>query len=509
MNYLLSLIGAWFGFANPIWHIPALVLLFPLALCLSAQRSFSWKQAFQKGWFTGWLAYTISLYWIALPIHNYAPLPWILAAPCPVLVGMYLGLYPALFTLAAYWAQKTFSWFFSGIFLGLVWICLEYIRNCFLTGFPWNSLAQAFGPWPTFLQSLQIFGAFVFTGILVTLISWLFFGWPQKKPLLLTVLITGTLWGYGFWQMHEQPPNVQTFSASIVQGNIEQGLKWDPTYQNATVNKYLDLSTYELEHNDPLYIFWPETAMPFYLQTSSPLTQKVRNFCRKYSVYIFTGAPGYTYYEEGKYKLYNRAYLFNPQGNLVDVYEKEHLVPFGEYVPLKYFFPFLQKIVVGASDFAPGEHTDPLQANHLALGSLICYEVIFPQVVKKRVDHGANVLVNLSNDTWFGKSSAPRQHLHQAILRAIENKRFIIRSTNTGISAFIDAHGRILKRSVLFQDDTLYIKTIPLLQKKTLFTQYSLRIIVVSFTLTAVLGFWGGIRPKITTSISTKNILQI
>lgn len=486
MNYILSLLGAWFGFANPIWHIPGLVLLFPLSLCLLGQQSLTWPQAIRKGWAAGWLAYAASLYWIALPVHNYAPLPWILAIPCPLLVSIYLGLYPALFTLAAYWAGKKYSWFLAGIFLGLIWTCLEYIRNYFLTGFSWNCLTQAFSPWPTFIQLIGIVGAFAFSGILVTLVSWLVFGWPQKKALCLSILVAVGIWGYGYLQIDLPMTTDANFSASIIQGNIEQGVKWDPDYQNSTLKTYLELSQKEAQQNDPNYLFWPETAMPFYLQNMSPFREKIRNFCNQHSVYVFTGAPGYAYYKENEYKLYNRAYLINPQGAIVDLYEKEHLVPFGEYVPLSNILPFLQKIVVGYSDFSTGTHIDPIRANNLALGTLICYEIIFPNLVNKRVNQGANILVNLSNDAWFGNSSAPKQHLHQAVLRAIENNRFIVRTTNTGISAFIDPHGRILKQTSLFQKTTRNLKSIPLIEKKTYFSRHYFPIVIFVCVSTAI-----------------------
>ncbi len=502
MNYLLSLFGAWFGFANPVWHIPGLVLLLPLALCLLGQQALSWSQALRKGWFAGWLAYASSLYWIALPVHNYAPLPWVLAIPCPLLVGIYLGLYPALFTLSAYWTKKKFPWFLGGIFLGLVWTCLEYIRNYLLTGFPWNCLTQAFSPWPSFIQPIEIVGAFVFSGILVTLVSWLAFGWPQKKALFLSIIVAVGIFGYGYRQIGLPSPSEQKFSASIVQGNIEQGVKWDPSYQNSTLNTYLDLSRQEIQRNNPDYLFWPETAMPFYLQNMSPFRQKISNFCHQNSVFLFTGAPGYTYHKEDKYKLYNRAYLFNQKGSIADVYGKEYLVPFGEYVPLNNIFPFLDKIVAGVSDFSSGNHTDPVRANNLALGTLICYEIIFPELVTKRVDQGANVLVNLSNDAWFGHSSAPKQHLHQAVLRAIENNRFVIRSTNTGISAFIDTNGRILKKSRMFKKETKHLKEIPLIENRTYFSKHYSLIAVLLFVVTGILIIWGLLKQDISNRFS-------
>jgi len=148
--------------------------------------------------------------------------------------------------------------------------------------------------------------------------------------------------------------------------------------------------------------------------------------------------------------LHNRACLVDAEGSLDGYYDKEHLVPFGEYVPLKDTLFFLSKLVHGIGDFAPGKAEKPLKNGNLALGVLICYETIFPELAQDRVAAGANLLVNISNDAWFGRSAAPRQHLHLSLLRAVEQERWLARATNTGISAVVDPRGRIVRQSGLF-----------------------------------------------------------
>ncbi len=199
---------------------------------------------------------------------------------------------------------------------------------------------------------------------------------------------------------------------------------------------------------------WPETALPFYFQDGEELAGSVIRFARRHDVPVLAGSPAYIRQGES-YSLYNRVYLVTPQGTEFPRYDKVHLVPFGEYVPFGKYLPFLSKLVHGVGDFRPGRDAAPLRYRDLALGVLVCYEAIFPELAQERVEAGANVLINVSNDAWFGRSSAPMQHLGLAALRAVEQGRFLIRATNTGISAVIDPKGRILARSGLFTTERL------------------------------------------------------
>jgi apolipoprotein N-acyltransferase len=172
----------------------------------------------------------------------------------------------------------------------------------------------------------------------------------------------------------------------------------------------------------------------------------------------------------GGVKSYNSAFLIAEDGEVKGKYNKIHLVPYGEYVPLKEFFPFIEKMVVGIGDFSPGETVRVLSFSEKSFGTLICYEIIFPDLVRKFANNGANFLVNITNDAWFGKTGAPYQHLSMAVFRAIENRRFIARAANTGISAFIDSRGKIFEQTKLFTQETLtgniYVKT-----QKTFYTR--------------------------------------
>ncbi|MGM0425302.1 MAG: apolipoprotein N-acyltransferase [Thermodesulfobacteriota bacterium] len=470
MTYFLLLLGTWLGFANPLLQLPPLVLAWPLGLVFLARSSLKTGQAFRRGWLAGILVCSACLYWVAFPVKDYTSLPLVLALPVPLLLGAYLGLFSAVFCLAVHWAQSRLSWFSLGLFAALVWICLEYLRSSLLTGFSWLSLTQALAPWPWSLQLLPLLGSFYFAGLLVLFSVWIHAGLRQKWALLAASLLLLLIAGTSLVYSENFPPDSKQVRVSLIQGNIDQDQKWEPEYQKKTVDTYQRLSQEALQAQDSDILIWPETAMPFYLQEDSELQQSVQQFVRQEQIYLITGAPGYTYLDQEEYELYNRAYLLHPNGEIAMHYEKERLVPFGEYVPLKEILP-LPKLVSGARDFSPGRKIEPLQIDNLALGPLICYEIIFPQLVQKRVHQGANILLNISNDAWFGRTSAPRQHLHQAVLRALEQKRWVLRGTNTGISAVISPQGQIETASDLFQAQTLNAAS-STINKRTFFSRY-------------------------------------
>ena len=208
---------------------------------------------------------------------------------------------------------------------------------------------------------------------------------------------------------------------------------------------------------------------------------------------LLFGAPAYLR-SLGGHVLFNRAYLLAPSGQTA-AYDKEHLVPFGEYVPLGNLLTFIGKLVEGLGDFRPGQDGKPLLQGNLALGTLICYEAIFPELAQRRVAAGANVLVNISNDAWFGDSAAPRQHLDLALLRAVEQGRTLIRGTNTGISAVIDPRGRIMAQGGLFTALALPCPETPLVSETTWYHRHYLFITWGIPGLFAVLGLTALLLP--------------
>ncbi len=469
MLIFLLTIGTWFGFANPIIQIPPLVICIPLIFSHIAKESNALKTTFKQSWIAGTIIYSSCLYWVAYPVCNYTNMPFWMGLSCPILLGLYLGLYSSVFCILL-WYIRDLNWFIRGIISGLTWSSLEYIRGTLFTGFPWLNITQAFAPWPKFIQLIQFSGSFLFSGIIICIGIWIY-EIRNKKVVPGTCAILSIIFIYIIGvNLYKIPYKSQKhISSLIVQGNIDQYEKWDKKFKKMTLNKYINITSSHLKNKLTLVI-WPETAMPFLIQNISPLQSKLLNFVKKNNIMLLTGAPAYEIKGQ-KIQWYNRAYLISPKGP-IKYYDKVHLVPFGEYVPMENIFPFLKKIVQGPGDFSAGRGIYPMKTRGIAIGTLICYEIIFPNLVANMVENGAQVLVNISNDAWFGDSSGPYQHLNQVILRAIEVKRYILRSTNTGISAIISPRGELKNIIPLNKEGAIYCNKVDLISSKTFFVRF-------------------------------------
>ena len=467
---LILLLFSWFGFGNPIYHFPPFVLFLPSVFIWIGLKDNPPLYVFKRSWLFGTFCYTLCFYWVFIPVNYYSSLPWFLAMWCPVLLGLYFGLYSGFFSLFLN-LFKDLSWFLLGIFSGSFWALLEFLRSKLLTGFPWLTLSEGFAKWPSFVQLSSFTGSFILSGLFVISITWMIlykrsFKAPFFGLFLIFLIIFGGKWLFDT----KKDKGPLKYKVTVVQGNIPQSLKWDVKFVDSTIEIYEKLTQKAIKSFKPDIVVWPETALPFYLQENSKFSKRVKDFVKKYKFYLITGAPAYKI-ENGRFLLYNRVYLIGPDGEILDYYDKEHLVPFGEYVPLKKILFFLDKLVAGVGDFVPGKYNHPFKIEKLRIGLLICYEVIFPDIVQDRIEEGSNLLVNVSNDAWFGNSSGPYQHLNQVILRAVEQGRYIIRATNTGISGFINPKGVLVKRLCLFKRGVINLEIYPI-EKRTFFSKY-------------------------------------
>ncbi len=479
---LLGALGVWLGFPNDVWHFPPLVLLYPFALVFLGEYAHKngqgYMEALRKGWLTGILGTSGALYWLAIPIHNVGGLPWALAFPCALAVGAYVALYGGLFSLAAYrlYAFMPHNPLRRMLALACLWYGLELARGAVFTGFPWLSLSVAFAPYPLLIQGASLMGSYALSGWYVALalfcLSALQKEYSVKKRLVLglsaaSICLATFLWGHTQLTKADLAEKTPPFPVILVEGNIDQNVKWEPKLQQATLDTYMQLSTEALHtlrikqpQAQPLLI-WPETAMPFFIEQHPVLGHALISFINQAHTPLLVGAPAINIDDTGRNRPFNRAYFINERGELINYYDKVHLVPFGEYVPPWLKWNFLEGLLQNIGAFSVGQQREPLKNVHnappiaLALGVLICYESIFPELAQEHVQRGANVLVNISNDGWFGDSSAPQQHLQLALMRAVEQGRWLIRNTNTGISAIVDAQGRIRLRGTQFVAQSL------------------------------------------------------
>ena len=444
-------LGALFGYANPWVHFPAAALLLPLSVMWLGLDAPTGKAAFKQAWQAGSLASLACLYWVYWPVAHYGELHWALALPVPVLLAMGMGCYYGLFGLAARLSNRL-SPLLAMLFLGLAWTAMELAQASLLSGFSWLTLSSAFVPWPVVVQSAALVGAYGLSGLLALIVAGLLLSSRSRLCAGLSLAAAILILGHGWHRLSSYAETTPAHAVAIVQGNIDQSIKWDPGYQQATVDKYVAQSRKIAASDNPELIVWPETSMPFYFQDSTHLGAPVLELAHTGKAALLLGSPAY---DRGGgpsgYTLYNRAFLLTPDAAKPAWYDKEHLVPFGEYMPFASILP-LQKLVSGVGDFAPGKNAQALKSGDLALGVLVCYEAIFADLAQNRVAQGANLLINISNDAWFGDTSAPHQHLQLTALRAIEQDRYIVRSTNTGLSAFIDPLGRIRLAGPQFQE---------------------------------------------------------
>jgi len=437
------------AFPRPSFAFLAWLALVPMLIS-------SRQHPFRSGFVTGLVFYGFLLYWLNIVMTTYGRLHPVLSGVAWLLLAGYLALYFGATTWLAWRLRERFSlpvW----ITFPVVWIGLDYLREFFLTGFPWGALGYSQLTYLPLVQSADLFGVYGLTGLIVFsngVIAHALSTWStlRKVPVVavvcLCLLFTANL-GYGIFKLNQPlDQREETLKISLVQGNIDQSVKWNPEWQQKTIDRYLELSGQGVETGADLLI-WPESATPFYFQDGRENSTKIRNFSRDHRVGLLFGSPAYRTEGSG-FSLLNSAFVLSREGDVLGRSDKVHLVPFGEYVPLKTFFPFIDKLVVGVGDFSPGTLTPLDYAGH-QLGVLVCYEGIFPELSRSLVDRGADLLVNITNDAWYGRSSAPYQHLSMVRMRAIENRVWLARAANTGVSALFAPSGRTVAATTIFE----------------------------------------------------------
>ena len=376
-----------------------------------------------------------------------------------LLLVIYLSLYWGAFAFLASYVKEKGEWIVLLAFPAL-WVGLEYLRSFLLSGFPWALVGYSQYLNTPLVQIADITGVYGVSFFLV-LINTLFFLWivrwieRKRVPLqgtIFTLVLLALIFGYGYWKIGSPVKDNKGLKVGVAQGNIAQDVKWDRAFQNKTIRIYRRLS-FQLKRQSPRLIVWPETALPSYFPSGTALDGTILTVPQEMASYLLFGSLSSQ--KEGKEeRIYNSAYLLSPRRRILGRYDKMHLVPFGEYVPLSTLFPFFNSLV-GIGNITPGEEVVVFQLPRGKFGVLICFEVIFPELCREFVRNGADFMVTITNDAWFGRTSAPYQHLAQATFRSIENRMWLVRAANTGISAFVDPWGRIRTASGLFTREVL------------------------------------------------------
>ena len=471
------------SFPNFNLYTLAFVALVPLILSIQSMRS---KHSFFAGFAAGFCHYMTLIYWIVPTVTIYGGLHPLLGVSTLALLCIYLSLYVGGFA----WLIKQLNP--PGGLMPIVgaglWVGMEYIRTHALTGFPWGVLGYSQHSNQTLVQIADLTGVLGISFLIVLCnlslaqlvlylgsspasrkISWR----PISAVAAYTLLLLVAALAYGRARLPVIDSLIQAApkpNISIVQGNIRQDLKWDETFKASTIERYGSLSL-GIAPTSPELIIWPETALPFYYGADTLDSNKTDVYVRKAKTHFLVGSPAFERGEE-KSKFYNRAYMLTPLALVTGFYDKSHLVPFGEYVPLEAYLTFLGKITQQAGNFSSGDSTFfPLAFKNHQTGVLICFEILFPSIARAFVNNGADMLTTMTNDAWFGVTSAARQHFSVAVLRAVENRRSVVRAANTGISGFIDPGGRVLEETDLFTTAAI-TRPVPALKKISFYTRH-------------------------------------
>ena len=443
-----------------LWPL-AWVSLVPL---LAASEGKSGAGGFKLGWVCGAVFHAGLVYWITVSMTTYGKLP--LAASIPILLAFaaFLGLFTGLPLWAACHAQQRRGWGF-GLTLPFAWVAAEHLKSWFLTGFPWDLLGYSQYRVLPLIQIADITGVYG-VSFLIIVANCALYGvvrglarrdrLPYAELALCALLVAGS-WAYGEKRLRDiqaGPPGDEV-RVALVQPDISQDVKWDPAYLDRTLEKFARLSARAAEKS-PRLIIWPESATPFFFQSEELYRARVADILRELKgAHLLLGSPSWQESAGGETRYHNSAFLLGPGGEIAGRYDKQHLVPYGEYVPLAKLFPFIEKMVEGIGDFSPGEPAQLTRLPGCPFGTAICYEIIFPDLVRRFARDGARFLVNITNDAWFGDTSAPHQHLAITALRAVESRRYIARCANTGVSAVIDPTGAVRRQTGLFTEAVL------------------------------------------------------
>ncbi|VAX38073.1 Apolipoprotein N-acyltransferase / Copper homeostasis protein CutE [hydrothermal vent metagenome] len=404
--------------------ILAWVGLVPLFFALDGKTP---GQAFRIAYFCGVLFFGATIWWF-----GHVTIAGAIAAI------LYLALYFGMFGIG-YSLFAKYNFITKLFLLPSLWVALEFARSYLLSGFDWVSLSHSQYKNLIFIQIADISGVFGISFLVVMVnvfIKERFNHIPFTKWDVVPVCILLVVLGYGVFRLNGVQPSLSGMRVALVQANVPQHLKWNKIAWAGIIQKHLDLSE-EAARENPDLIIWPETAFPGFIGEDDEYFSALQYFVKRINIPILFGA---VVKEEGRY--YNGALLLSPDGMIKQQYHKHHLVPFGEFIPFRTHFPFLSDIIPIA-DFSRGEGYTVFSSDTKKFSTLICFEDTLGRLARGFVNNGAQMLINITNDAWFEDTAAPWMHMQSAVFRTVENRRGLVRASNTGVSGFIDATGKI------------------------------------------------------------------
>ncbi|MFM7202516.1 MAG: apolipoprotein N-acyltransferase [Myxococcota bacterium] len=445
------------------------------------------------------LCFTGTIFWVVVAMVEYGGVPFWLSLLALVLLAGLLAAFHAVAGVVAAWVVRGRPAAMLLLSFPLALTLLEWVRNGLFTGFPWSNLAYSQSRFVNLIQLADLTGIYGLTLLLSASGAALAWGvcapsagmWKRMLPLLGILLLTGGAHQYGTQRLaalDAQPQ--QTLPVALLQGNIPQSQKWLESNAQNIVGIYTRLSA-QAHAQGAALVVWPEASVPNLLPDNLERLPEPIFSPSGPGVPHIVGVPTYDPLrsEAGEVVMHNSAFLVGSDGFIRGRYDKTHLVPFGEYVPLRELLFFLGPVVQAVGTFEPGARLKPLTDGTYQYGVVICYEDIFPEIARGLAREGAQLLLNITNDAWYGPTSALQQHLDMAIFRAIETRLPVARAANTGISAFVDAGGRTLATTRPWEEAVLTMP-LPLASLPSFYVKWGDVCVGISALILLCLSLW-------------------
>ncbi|MFN8543654.1 MAG: apolipoprotein N-acyltransferase [Candidatus Binatia bacterium] len=431
------------------WH------LWPLAWC--ALAPFLWvvgRSTPARGVLAGLVWGSVAIWgvggWVAPAIAVYYEQPlWFGIAFCVVGCMLLWGLPAALFGGVASWFAARTAPPLRPVLLAALWVCSEFLRARLVTGEPWMQLGYALTDVPLLMQAADL-GSVPLLSFVLALVNASLVELVRPRGRSLVVLLgapllaTGALLVYGGWRLATPFESRQPVAIAVVQGNNALRTQWRREFYGDTLERYVTLSRGAAARR-PRLLVWPESAVTFFLGEEPAYRSHIGRLLEGLDAQLVVGGPERHRDADG-WRHLNSAFLMDRAGGVLARYDKERLLPFAEFFPLR-FLAFLRRRFEQVRNFAPGDGQALLPTPAGRAAVVICFEAIFPELVRERMGRGAEILLNLSNDIWLGPRAGPEQHFQMVVLRAVESRTWVVRATTTGVSAVIDPHGRVRRRA--------------------------------------------------------------
>jgi len=416
------------------------------------------KQAVKLAYAFGLGFFGLGVSWVSVSMVRYGGVALPLASALTLLFALILSSYIALL---AYLYKRFFATQSPArqllLILPALWSLSEWLRGWLFTGFPWLNLgySQTDGPLAGLAPVIGVYGLGYMLALAAGLLVWAFSGNKRQRLTALGAALSVSVIAIAMNYISWASPYQEKIKVSLLQGNIPQNLKWQQNYKQFSIDLYLRMTR---ENFSSKLIIWPETALPVFYHQSKFLLQRLAAEAQDHDSRLLLGLAVEDENDAARY--YNAMALL---GNPHQFYYKSHLVPFGEYLPLRFLLgEAIRFLKIPMADFSSGDTHQPLMTfDNIAIGMSICYEDAFGEEVIRALPK-ANILVNVSNDAWFGDSFAPHQHLQMARMRALETQRPMLRATNSGISAIIDERGAVVAQTPDFVTTVLNGETQPM-----------------------------------------------